>query len=91
MTTVYKTMTINEAIKQRVPGADEWSDWRADYELDLMSCIVEYENQTPLRIVGTDGGEPEDNSLIRDWSWVAGELNQSYHKGYTDGVRADNR
>lgn len=28
------------------------------------------------RVVGTDGGEPEDQLLVRDWSWVAVELNK---------------
>lgn len=27
------------------------------------------------RKLGTDGGEPEDQTLVRDWSWVANELN----------------
>jgi hypothetical protein len=26
--------------------------------------------------VGRDGGEPEDQSLVRDWAWVADALNQ---------------
>jgi hypothetical protein len=28
------------------------------------------------RDVGEDGGEPEDQLLIRDWSWVAVEMNK---------------
>lgn len=27
------------------------------------------------RIVGGDGGEPEDQTLLRDWKWVPVELN----------------
>lgn len=27
------------------------------------------------RVVGSDGGEPEDQLLVRDWSWVVEELN----------------
>lgn len=26
--------------------------------------------------VGTDGGEPEDQTFVRDWRWVAVELNR---------------
>lgn len=29
-----------------------------------------------LRLVGSDGGEPEDQLLVRDWQWVAEELNR---------------
>ena len=28
------------------------------------------------KIVGFDGGEPEDQTLNRDWSWVVDLLNQ---------------
>lgn len=30
---------------------------------------------TTGKIVGSDGGEPEDQSFVRDWSWVPGALN----------------
>lgn len=28
------------------------------------------------RVLGCDGGEPEDQMLLRDWSWVVEELNR---------------
>lgn len=84
MTTHFKTRTIEQAIAERVPGADEYS---GGWDNDWLSCVVEYENNTPVRIVGDDAGEPEDMNLRRNWSWVAGELNQSYHKGYTDAEK----
>ena len=34
-----------------------------------------------------DGGEPEDNSFIRDWSWVKDELLKAYEQGKVDGSR----
>lgn len=34
-----------------------------------------------------DGGEPEDNSFIRDWAWVAKELLNAYEQGKKDGAR----
>ena len=40
--------------------------------------------ETP-RLVGSDGGEPEDNSFYRDWAWVVGELNAAYERGLKDG------
>lgn len=45
-----------------------------------------------VRIVGTGGGEPEDNTLARDYSWVVVELNklaeqikQEFWRGYHAG------
>ena len=29
------------------------------------------EDGTPIEILGCDGGEPEDQFLVRDWKWVA--------------------
>lgn len=29
----------------------------------------------------TDGGEPEDNSFSRDWSWIKTELERAYELG----------
>lgn len=34
-----------------------------------------------------DGGEPEDQSFYRDWSWVAGALRQAYECGFEDGKK----
>src|ERR1051326_448700 len=31
-----------------------------------------------------DGGEPEDNSFNRDWSWVADELRNAYMQGVNE-------
>jgi hypothetical protein len=35
-----------------------------------------------------DGGEPEDNSFGRDWSWVEGALREAYALGLADGQAA---
>ena len=32
-----------------------------------------------------DGGEPEDSSFRRDWSWVAGSIKKAYKLGFKDG------
>ena len=32
-----------------------------------------------------DNGEPEDNSFIRDWGWVKGELSRAYGLGLAKG------
>lgn len=31
---------------------------------------------THIEYVGCDGGEPEDQTLGRDWAWVVGALNK---------------
>ena len=43
----------------------------------MFSCLVEYDkNNNPLRIVASDGGEPEDQTFHRNWSWVVKEMNK---------------
>ena len=32
-------------------------------------------------VVGTDGGEPEDNTFYRDWAWVPTLLNKVANGG----------
>ena len=32
-------------------------------------------------VVGSDGGEPEDNTFYRDWSWVPDLLNKVANGG----------
>jgi hypothetical protein len=39
-----------------------------------------------IQLIGSDGGEPEDQTLTRDWSWVVGALNEAYAQGITDGI-----
>lgn len=44
---------------------------------DCQWHILEFDDDDNLiRVVGSDGGEPEDQSLVRDWQWVAKELNR---------------
>ena len=33
----------------------------------------------------SDGGEPEDNSFMRDWNWVADAISQAYNIGLKHG------
>jgi hypothetical protein len=43
--------------------------------------VVENLPDGTKRIVGEDGGEPEDQLLVRDWKWVAPELNAAFKAG----------
>lgn len=54
----------------------------ADHDVrEFAAALVEMnEDGSVKRVLGCDRGEPEDNSLHRDWSWVATELNQERAK-----------
>jgi len=48
--------------------------------------IIKYNGEVIARY--WDGGEPEDNSFSRDWSWIDGELERAYNLGYKDGAQS---
>lgn len=39
-------------------------------------CLYETDGEKPIRLIAEDGGEPEDQCLVRDWDWVPTELNK---------------
>ena len=47
------------------------------------TLTVEHNGATVLN--KCDGGEPEDNSFARDWSWVPGAIRRAYELGFADG------
>jgi hypothetical protein len=68
------------AIKNNIPHPwdDDWEDeddWDYRIYLYLQKDDGEYE------FIASDGGEPEDNTFRRDWSWVPGELNKALAYG----------
>lgn len=76
MEKTFKVVSCADALQDNYPDADDYFDedysrW-ALYEFD--------ENDKPVRLVGTDGGEPEDQLLVRDWRWVEKELNKERDK-----------
>lgn len=50
------------------------------------ASIVRYENNLPVEWISNDGGEPEDQSLWRDWDWVANALKAAYLLGKRHSV-----
>ena len=70
----FRTLSVEQCAELNVPG-DDWQSYElwAPYTLS----VVEFDLDTgmPIRIVGQDGAEPEDNTLARAWIWVAEELN----------------
>jgi len=50
--------------------------YKEDLPYDHCWVLVEFDNKNIIkRIVATDNGEPEDQTLARNFSWVANELN----------------
>ena len=57
------------------PEDDEWGDWA------YTGFVFRYEGDVPVEYVGCDGGEPEDQTLARNWSWVLDALNREARRG----------
>lgn len=68
--TRFRVVTAAEAKKC---GYLESEDYYAD---DYRGILYEFDGDTPVRVLGVDGGEPEDQTFGRDWSWVVPELNR---------------
>lgn len=47
--------------------------------------------ENKVAYIGSDGGEPEDQLLCRDYSWVVDALNDAYRKGREDAETAQAR
>lgn len=47
-------------------------------------CILEFVGKT-VSLISTDGGEPGDQVLVRDWSWVEEALEAAYNAGRGEG------
>lgn len=50
-----------------------------DFPNDLSGVIIEYTNDGSIEYIAQDGGEPEDQTLFRDWKWVVGALNYAHN------------
>lgn len=61
---------------------EEKEDYGMNDEYNCRSGFVIVDNG--VRTVQVDGGEPEDNSFGRDWSWVEGALEAAYAAGLRD-------
>lgn len=65
------------ALARFIPGPDE--DPYGDCDHDRY--VFRYEGLRPVEFIGSDGGEPEDQTLGRDWAWVVPALNAAYELG----------
>lgn len=63
-------------------------DWAEALEYGEYTCGVwRFEDGAPVQFIGNDGGEPEDQTLQRNWSWVADALNDAYELGVIAGLK----
>jgi hypothetical protein len=54
---------------------------------DAVEFLVENLPDGSRLVLGSDGGEPEDNLLCRDWKWVVKSINKAYKDGFKDGEK----
>lgn len=74
----YVVKPMDEAARLGWP--DAWSD---EHHYGWGLWLVE--DGKPVRLLGDDTGEPEDQCLVRNWSWVAVELERAYREGVEAG------
>lgn len=78
-------VSSDEARRQELPGWDclhqNGSGWHW--------CLYETDGEKPIRLVGEDGGEPEDQFLTRDLAWVPVEMNKLAEKIKELEIRVD--
>jgi hypothetical protein len=65
----YRAVFVDDARAQGLPSSDAYSDH--DF-----GCLLYDFSSDPPRYVGDDIGSPEDKLLVRDFRWVAAELNR---------------
>jgi hypothetical protein len=79
----YKVLSVGDAIKS---GFENLTYLMAVTNDEYTWCVFEMDGDKPVRLIGNDGGDPEDQILVRDWSWVVTALNEAYEKGVHDGA-----
>lgn len=83
MGTTFKVIELAQAIKDEVPGAE---DYEHPYLEGFEDALVRYDDNYPVEIITVDGGEPEDNCLSRDGDWIAPYLNELWQEAYEEGL-----
>lgn len=72
----FQILNLRDALEQGYTN-EWWGPHDLDWVDEYQSCVVDTQKNT---IVGVDGGEPEDQTLGRDWSWVADALNEVHEE-----------
>jgi len=76
----FQMLDFDEVVALGLEEPQEESMW-SDHK--YRCYVVEFANEGP-KILGSDGGEPEDQRLYRDWAWVVPALNKAYHTARSD-------
>jgi len=82
----YKVYLLEDMMELGFPapeGAPDY-DWAMQHD-PYGNHLIETINGNYSKYIGSDGQEPEDNTLTRDYRWVADALNQAYREGYDSG------
>jgi len=69
---------VVDTVKAKVENYPDWNYWG---QCEYGWAIYLFENEKPIKFIGCDGGEPEDQLLVRDWKWVVTELNHALKIG----------
>lgn len=88
MSRTYRAMRLDDAIRLIPPG-DLFGEVHEAAQLDAYgvdSGVFVLDDGVPVEMLGTDGGEREDQTLGRAWAWVAPALQAAYDQGRHDAV-----
>jgi hypothetical protein len=82
VTVRYRTISFKVARAKNYPApyGEDW-EYIGDYEDYATHGIWRFEDGVPVKCLGTDGGEPEDNSFVRDGAWIAPALDDAFLLG----------
>lgn len=86
----YIQKSFEEAKSENFPAPhgetwDEIESWYGEYEMPYQNGIWKIEDDGNMKCIATDGGEPEDNSFVRDGAWIVGALNEAFEHGFNFG------
>lgn len=74
-------VVVSAAYAKDFPDSHLWT-----FDGEGYHAVYRLEDGKPVEFIGSDGGEPEDQTLTRDWDWVAPALQAAYDRGYHDGM-----
>lgn len=78
---MYKLVDWDELVQLAGQQARDMYDYDWDDDHEYRYYVVKLNTDgTFQRFVATEGGEPEDQTLGRDWSWVVPELNRALNE-----------
>lgn len=80
----YIVVNSDEAIERKLENYELLRDTKAKYG-DYCWVLYRCEDSVPVEYIAQDGGEPEDQLLVRDWGWVPVALQKAYELGLKHG------